>query len=414
VVRSLIYPLGLTLTFGLACNPEDGGPADTEQGSSSGSTGGSSSGGGEPTTSSGGPGSSGSGGESATTGSSTQGSGTSTSGDPGTSTGDATTAASSTGDETTGGDPGTIDCLLEGFVNDNVIMLDYAQYDPVIGSHCKGTNHQDITDIERVVFLGDSVTVGTPPTPANQEYRARLADALVERFGLMPPNGLWDQYNPIDGKAVVKDSGDFSSCAEWGARTDDFIEDGTQVADCFPPDLFEKRTLVITTMGGNDIAAIAKDGANGKPYDQVMVDAENAVARMREMAHWLIDDPNKFPNGVFLVFANVYEFTDGTADVTSCPAAGLGGFDKPWAEPQKLADLMLWFNEQYMDIAVETGTDLIFMLENFCGHGFKADDPTAPCYRGPDQENYFDLTCIHPTPKGHEVITDLFTAVVDE
>lgn len=413
MVRSLIYPLGLTLTFGLACNPEDG-PADTEQGSSSGSTGGSSSGGGEPTTSSGGPGSSGSGGESATTGSSTQGPGTSTSGDPGTSTGDATTAGSSTGDETTGGNPGTIECLLEGFVNDNVIMLDYAQYDPVIGSHCKGTNHQDITDIERVVFLGDSVTVGTPPTPANQEYRARLADALVERFGLMPPNGLWDQYNPIDGKAVVKDSGDFSSCAEWGARTDDFIEDGTQVADCFPPDLFEKRTLVITTMGGNDIAAIAKDGANGKPYDQVMVDAENAVARMREMAHWLIDDPNKFPNGVFLVFANVYEFTDGTADVTSCPAAGLGGFDKPWAEPQKLADLMLWFNEQYMDIAVETGTDLIFMLENFCGHGFKADDPTAPCYRGPDQENYFDLTCIHPTPKGHEVITDLFTAVVDE
>ncbi len=414
MVRSLIYPLGLALTLGLACNPEDGGPADTEQGGSSGSTGGSSSGGGEPTTTSGGQDTSGSGGESATMGSTSQGPGTSTSGDPGTSTGDGTTGDGTTGDGTTGGDPGTIECLLEPFVNDNVIMLDYAQYDPVIGSHCKGTNHQDITDIERVVFLGDSVTVGTPPTPANQEYRARLADALVDRFGLMPPNGLWDQYNPIDGKAVVKDSGDFSSCAEWGARTDDFIEDGTQVADCFPPDLFDKRTLVITTMGGNDIAAIAKDGANGKPYDQVMVDAENAVARMREMAHWLIDDPNKFPNGVFLVFANVYEFTDGTADVTSCPAAGLGGFDKPWAEPQKLADLMLWFNEQYMDIAVETGTDMIFMLENFCGHGFKADDPTAPCYRGPGQETYFDLTCIHPTPKGHEVITDMFTAVVDE
>lgn len=412
----LITVVCTSVVFATACTQE-GAPGDTEQGSSSGdtSTGAAASTGSEPTSS--GPSSSEPGGsESATMGMTSSTPETSTSGatDPGT-TGGSSSSAGSSGGDTTGGDTGgAIDCLLEGFVNDNVIMLDYAQYDPVIGSHCKGTNHQDIIDIERVVFLGDSVTVGTPPTPANEEYRARLADALVDRFGLMPPNGLWDQYNPIDGKAVVKDSGDFSSCAEWGARTDDFLEDGTQVADCFPPDLFDKRTLVITTMGGNDMAALAKDGANGKPYDQVLVDAENAVSRMREMAHWLIDDPNKFPNGVFLVFANVYEFTDGTADVTSCPAAGLGGFDKPWAEPQKLADLMLWFNEQYMEIAVETGTDMTFMLENFCGHGFKADDTMAPCYRGPNQENYFDLTCIHPTPKGHEVITDLFTAVIDE
>src|SRR5688572_16474449 len=34
-----------------------------------------------------------------------------------------------------------------------------------IGSHCLGTNHQAIENVERVVFLGDSITVGTPPTP---------------------------------------------------------------------------------------------------------------------------------------------------------------------------------------------------------------------------------------------------------
>jgi lysophospholipase L1-like esterase len=330
---------------------------------------------------------------------------TSTTGEPGTST---------TGDDTTGGGNG-IDCLLEGFVNpDAAIALDYAQFNPVIGSHCKGTNHQEITDIERVVFLGDSVTVNTPPTPAGDGYRAQLADALVDRFGLAPPNGLWDQYNPIDGISVVKNAGDFWSCAKWGARNDDFLPPGNQIDDCFPPDLFDKRTLVITTMGGNDMAAIAKDGANGKPYDEVVADAETALQHLRDTAHWFVDDPDKFPNGVFLVYANVYEFTDGTADVTSCPAAGLGGFDKPWEDPSKLRDLIVWFNEQYMDIAVETGTDMIFMLENFCGHGFMADDPSSPCYRGPNSENWFDLTCIHPTPKGHDVITDLFTAVVDE
>lgn len=348
-----------------------------------------------------------------------------TTGDAGTSTsGSSTSGGTSTsgvsgdtsGGGTTGGDTGgAVNCLLEGFVNpDAAIQLDYAQFSPVIGTHCKGTNHQDIIDIERVVFLGDSVTVGTPPTLANDYYRAQLADALADRFGLVPPNGLWDQSNPIDGVALIKDSGDFSSCAKWGARTDDFLPPGPQIDDCFPPDLMDKRTLVITTMGGNDIAAIAKDGANGKPYDQVMTDAEAAVQKMRDAVHWFTDDPNKFPNGVFVVFANVYEFTDGTADLMSCPAAGLGGFDKPWAEPDKLIDMMLWFNEQYMDIAVETKTDMIFLLETFCGHGFKADDPMAPCYRGPGQDTLFDLTCIHPTPKGHDVITDLFTAVVDE
>ena len=68
----------------------------------------------------------------------------------------------------------------------------------------------------------------------------------------------------------------------------------------------------------------------------------------------------------------------------------------------------------YRHASGATGTDMTFMLENFCGHGFKAGDPMAPCYRGPGQQNYFDLTCIHPTPKGHDVITDLFTAVIDE
>ena len=129
---------------------------------------------------------------------------------------------------------------------------------------------------------------------------------------------------------------------------------------------------------------------------------------------WFVDDPDKFPNGVFVVFANIYEFTDGTGDLMSCPAAGLGGFDKPWQNPEDLKELVLWINEQYMSVAVETQTDMIFLLESFCGHGFKAGDPTSPCYRGPGQKTLFDLTCIHPTPGGHDLVTELFTAVIDE
>ncbi|MEZ4463912.1 MAG: hypothetical protein R3F43_05165 [bacterium] len=47
------------------------------------------------------------------------------------------------------------------------------------------------------------------------------------------------------------------SCAKLGARNDDFLRDGGQIPDCFPEGGSPKRTLVIFTMGGNDIAAWA-------------------------------------------------------------------------------------------------------------------------------------------------------------
>jgi len=300
------------------------------------------------------------------------------------------------------------DCLLEDFLNEDTLSLDYDQYSPTIGSHCKGTNHQEITDIERVVFLGDSVTVGTPPTQGKDYYRSRLADIFVDRFGLEPPSALWKQVNLIDGVALQQESGDFASCSKWGARVDDFF-DSKQIADCLPPDLWDKRTLVVITMGGNDLASIVKHGAMGQSFDDSLAEAEAVTDLMREAVEYIADD-DKFPNGVFVVFANVYEYTDGTGLVASCEAAGLDN----WEDPSQLIDLLSGVNERYMEIAVDTGTDMIFMQENFCGHGYQADNPNGPCYRGPDQKNFFDLTCIHPTPNGHELIAELFTEVVDE
>ncbi|MEZ4383318.1 MAG: SGNH/GDSL hydrolase family protein [Nannocystaceae bacterium] len=370
------------------------------------------------TTSSGETEASGTSSSSSETGSMTTGSTSSSTTDDPTTTSDGTTTDSTTTTTTDGTTDGTTtdtggimsaDCLFEPFEKGNALGFDYDQYMPVIGSHCKGTNHQEITDIERVVFLGDSITVGTPPTTAKDFYRSELADALVERFGLEPPSGLWKQVNLLDGVALQQESGDFASCSKWGARTDDFMKDSDQIIDCLPEDTWDKRTLVVITMGGNDLAAIVEDGANGKPVDECMADAMAAVDLMREAVEY-IADPEKFPNGVFVTFANVYEFTDGTADVSACAAAGLD----PWEDPAAMIDMVRAVNEAYLEIAVDTQTDMIFMLENFCGHGYRAGDANGPCYRGPNNENYFDLTCIHPTPKGHGVITDLFTAVVDE
>ena len=77
------------------------------------------------------------------------------------------------------------------------------------------------------------------------------------------------------------------------------------------------------------------------------------------------------------------------------------------------AAAVVHFQERFMKIATDTKTDMIFLLEHFCGHGYRRNDPAGQCYRGPGAELWFDPTCIHPNPKGHERIADLFLKVID-
>jgi len=341
---------------------------------------------------------------------------TTTPADEGTSTDGATTDGE---DTTTTGEPlGPFEACFDGqFVNEPPFP-DYDQYMPEIGSHCVGTNHQDITGVERVVFLGDSITVGSRPTLPGQSYRAVLADALRDQFGLSYGNALdenlWKAPDPFSGETIQQNAGDFSSCARWGARNDDLpVMVGNQLEDCFPDDVLDATTLVVMTSGGNDVSSLAQDAIAGVPAADLMVEAQQVIDYGREAVEWLTA-PGRFPNGVFVVYANIYEFTDGTADVMSCDVSGLAGFEEPVPNPEELTDLIMWMNEQYMSIAVDTNTDMLFLLETFCGHGFGNDDPESPCYRGPDTPRWFDLTCIHPNPTGHGVVADNFLSIINE
>ncbi len=308
-------------------------------------------------------------------------------------------------------------CFQKQFVNPPTVALDYDQFNPTVGSHCKGTNHQKIEKVERVVFLGDSVTVGTPPSnlnPANV-YRAILAQMLAAHFKIAAPGLGWGGADPIKGVALPSESGAFVSCAKWGARTDDLMKDNAQVETCIPPDKRHLRHLVIMTIGGNDISAITQDGGGTAPkktIPELWQDTKSFVGLLRQTVEWL-KSPVNMPGGVDVVFGNNYEFTDGTADVTACPGVQLGGI-QPWQDKKAQAEMVIWANEQYMKIAVDTQSDVTFMLESFCGHGYKRNDPTSPCYRGPNQALWFDLTCIHPSNEGHVALADLFFKTIAE
>jgi lysophospholipase L1-like esterase len=270
----------------------------------------------------------------------------------------------------------------------------YDRFNPVVGRHCAGTHHQDIRAVEKLVFLGDSITAGTWPTLEPDFYRNQLTGMLESRFG------------PLE----VLD------CSEFGARTDDFLSHSDrQITACFP-DVFTgeaiepKRTLVIWTMGGNDLLSIG-DAAQSGDGQAALLEALDSVVEYQRAALAFFKDQADilFPAGVDVVFTNNYDFTDGTGDFGSCPTAAMIGIDyqiSSWAIGY------LAINEAYMEMAVETGTDMVFLMEHFCGHGFRSDDPENGCYKGPDTPLYFDPSCIHPTPEGHRALATLFDQVI--
>jgi lysophospholipase L1-like esterase len=261
-------------------------------------------------------------------------------------------------------------------------------------------------------FAGLGKGVQTPDYDQfSHYYRSLLAPMLASKFGLKAPNALWDLVDVFNGVTSTQSSGDFASCSKWGARTLDLPTNGSgkkQIEACFAAPQ-SKKTLVIMTVGGNDFASLAKQGMAGTDKATLMSQIDDAIAQLSG-AIGELQDPVRFPAGSYIVLANVYEFTDGTRDEMACAAAGAAGFNKAWADGPAV---FAYLDEQIVKTAVQKNVDVVFMEENFCGHGFKAADPAAPCYRGPNTPLWFDpITCIHPNTAGHAALAEMFFQVV--
>jgi len=381
----------------------------------------------------------------------------------------------------------------------------YDQFDPQVGRHCSGTNHQEIEGVEKVVFLGDSVTNGTPddahPLCIDNDhlFRTLLANWLSEHFDLSKGNLLeweqWESYSCLyDGHAGLRRSGDFLNCSRWGANNEDFLgeirlgqfdeetretvcqdccamgqcEDGNRcvraaatpalddrcetgdglLRQCVPDSVTQEKTLFVFTMGGNDVASMTKAGGEftydteeGRAeieagYPSVRAMADKAIVHLEEAIRFMTD-PNRFPNGSYVVVGGPFEFTDGTGQVDSCQpqaieipfvgqldlsvfaldVAGLVGFTR-WANPRAQQEIISHFLEQYMRIVVEYQVDYVWVLEHFCGHGYVAagrePDVENRCYRPDDPTLWFDASCTHPNDAGHQALFQLFRDVIAE
>ncbi len=302
--------------------------------------------------------------------------------------------------------------------------VDYASSGAILNATCTGTDHQQITGVQRVVFAGDSVTAGAPIptdwsnweiTSADEWYRNLLADEFVARWGLEAPGWLWENVDLTSGESYEPLSGDFANCSKWGARTDDLAEDNTQLADCLPAEYRDQRTLLIMTVGGNDLFNLL-DHIKNQDVDEATMRAEwqAGIDALSAAIHGLTDDPAQFPGGLDIIVANIFDVTDpaAAADIADCEGAQLIGLSAPLLDPLT-AELAIQWQESLLALSAETGIDVAFMGETFCGHGYNRDDTTGRCYRGADPALYFDASCEHPSSDGHAAIAEMMLGVID-
>lgn len=278
-------------------------------------------------------------------------------------------------------------CFGEVGAGGDGAVPEYDSMGLVVPRHCMGTDHQDIVDLDRVVFLGDSITAGTWPTPVEGYYRNLLVASLQEELG-----------HPLETQ----------DCSRYGARVDDLMRDDDQIIECLgdPSAAADSRaTLVVFTTGGNDMFAFAQDLLAGGTVEQVDANVAETITLFQDAMAALVAQRSRFPNGLYVVFGNLYEYTDTTGDLSLCPSAEILGFDGVIPE---IRDAYVRVNEAWVQTAADTQTDVVFMLEHFCGHGFLAGDPDNECYRGPEAENWFDNTCIHPNEMGHAQLAEMF------
>lgn len=303
--------------------------------------------------------------------------------------------------------------------------VDYASSGAVLNGTCTGTNHQDIVGVQRVVFVGDSVTAGAPIptewgawelTDASEWYRNLLAAELTTRWGLEAPDWFWQNVDLTTGESYTKESGDFANCSKWGARTDDLAKDNAQLADCLPEEQRGVHNLVIMTVGGNDLYNLLDHLKTGD-VDEATIRAEwaEAITDLEDAIHWLKDDPTMFPGGIDVIVADIFDVTDATsaADIADCEGAQLIGLSEPLVDPLT-AELAIQWEQALLTLAVDTDIDVAFMGETFCGHGYNWDDTAGRCYRGGDPNIYFDVSCEHPSPYGHTAIAEMMLGVIDE
>ncbi len=235
----------------------------------------------------------------------------------------------------------------------------------------------------RFVILGDSISEGVGAPNRNGAYKALLEENASNQ---------WPDFDEADLESLYGTIEEVVDVSMGGATTDTLVRDQLPALErelSFPVD---GPTIVVFTIGGNDL-----QGALNPLSDPDAI-ASNTLSNFEEIVTWL-QDPGRFPDGVYIYATNVYEPSDAVGQVDEC----FFGFDFSSRLP-----VMDDFNADLQSLAKDLGYANVDLRGHFLGHGFYADSPDAPYYDSADPTQWFDADCIHPNAQGHHEIRRLF------
>lgn len=246
-------------------------------------------------------------------------------------------------------------------------------------------------DPKRVMYLGDSITAGYGVSARGAYPNLLLSNAT----------NLWPDFEDVDLDSIYPGSTvEKVDVSVPGAKTDDLV--ARQL-----PDLARQlgpqvsgESIAVITIGGNDLSnSIIAIAANP---DQADVVIDNIVDNLNQMMDFF-QDSERFPDGVSVYYANVYEPTDGLGQADECFA----GVD--------LEELMEDFeraNQEMRRVGEERGASVIDLRGHFLGHGYNRSDTDNAGYDEADHELWFQNDCIHPNSVGHHELRRLFAAAI--
>jgi len=247
----------------------------------------------------------------------------------------------------------------------------------------------------RVVFLGDSITAGVGASQGSLAYPALLEEN---------DDGTWDGWGDHDLRSVYGADFDVVDVAQGGAVTDDLVDRQLPALSAQLGDSVSGQTVVIMTIGGNDMQAAILPLLQANDQD---AEADRIIGGVADNMHETLDyfdDSERFPDGTFVYFANVYEPSDAVGQSDRC----FFGID--------YSTIMRYFvqaNGTMRDIAEERGAAMVDMRGHFLGHGMYNEDEDNDAYDDDDPSRWFESDCQHPNDRGHHEIRRLFVTAAE-
>lgn len=243
--------------------------------------------------------------------------------------------------------------------------------------------------IARVIVVGDSISVSWGASTGELGYAPLLYRNDDER------------YPAYEGRDLVHRFGGpmaWLSVAHPGDEAADVVRNQlprlTNPHDpaYLGPHAVHGHSIVLLTVGGNDLKNQFRPAAGSTALRALDAHLRTVMAFFR--------DKTRFPDGVSIYFANVYDVSDGEDQFYQClPGLVLPGLSATVAQ---------WSNA-YTRVASDYDATLIDAWTLFRGHGFNYANRNNPHYQEDDPSLWiYDRDCIHPNNRGHHMLRAAF------